>query len=284
VVGAAKAGTTSLYEYLRQHPEIFMSTEKEPQYFVHGGGMGDWEKYQALFQDAGNKKIMGECSAGYLYSPESPRWIQSELGSIPIVILLRQPARRAYSAYCWMAQEGYEDAPTFSRALELEEARRRDPVFQKTCPQFFPDYLYFAMGLYCQQVRRYFDTFGPDRVRVYLFEEFVQQPLAVCRDIFEFLGVRADFTPQLAVHNQSRLPASIARQYWLRNQAPRVLRLAPKALRGRLIQRLMERNLRHGPAPRPGGELQAALLKRYEEDIRKTEELLRRDLSLWLKA
>jgi hypothetical protein len=280
IVGAAKAGTTSLYYYLRQHPEIFMPEAKEPHYFVHDAGIGSWKKYLSLFQGAGDKRMLGEASTGYLFSEESPRWIQAILGDIPIVILLRNPAGRAFSLYWWMAREGYEEAGTFSRALELEDERRTDPVFRETCPQFFSDYLYFTTGLYCEQVRRYFDTFGRERVKVCLFEDFTQDPLATCRDIFGFLGVQTGFTPELEVHNQGRWPLSIRRQYWLRNKAWRRLWFIPKKLRRLAIQRLMERNLGPG-SPRPDQALQVDLLRRYEQDIQNTEKLLRRDLGIW---
>ena len=187
IAGVPKAATTSLHEYLKQHPQIFMSDYKEPNYFVRGSGVEKWGDYLALFKDAGGKKAIGESSAAYCYCEESPGWIKSSLGDVKIIIILRNPASRAFSLYGWMVREGYEDAPTFAEALEREPVRLHDPVFRVQCPQFFPDYLYFTTGLYFEQVSRYIETFGRDRVKIYLFEEFVKQPALICQDAFRFV-------------------------------------------------------------------------------------------------
>src|SRR5437588_7141599 len=167
IAGAAKAGTTSLHDYLGQHPDIYMSTFKEPNYFVPGYAYEDWEDYLALFAGARGETAVGESSTGYLYCEESPLRIKSTLGDVKIILILRNPARRAASLYWWMVREGYENAPSFADALERESSRARDPDFRANCPQFFPDYLYYTTGLYSEQVERFLETFGPDSVRIY---------------------------------------------------------------------------------------------------------------------
>src|SRR5205085_1072 len=77
IAGAGKAGTTSLHDYLGQHPDIFMSSFKEPNYFVPDYGYNDWEKYLSLFRGARSEEAIGESSTGYLYCKESPAWIKS---------------------------------------------------------------------------------------------------------------------------------------------------------------------------------------------------------------
>jgi hypothetical protein len=285
MVGASKAGTTSLHEYLGQHPEIFMSRAKEPHYFVHDQGENNWRYYLEVFKNAGDRKIIGESSTGYLYSPESPKWIKAILGDVKIIVLLRNPAQRAFSLYAWMVREGYEDAPTFRDALEREPARFADAGFYWRCPQFPPNYYYYDSGLYFQQVRRYFETFGRENVRIYFFEDFIKEPKPVCRDVFSFLGVRTDFEPEISVHNEGRFPASIARQYWLRNHAHRSKRLQfiPSKMRQNLIQRWMGENIARGERQKPDPELLATLAGRFREDICRLQDLLNRDLSPWLK-
>jgi len=282
IAGVPKAGTTSLHEYLKQHLQIFMPDYKEPNYFVHGNGVEKWEDYLALFKNAGGKKAVGESSAAYCYCEESPGWIKSVLGDVKIIILLRNPARRAYSLYGWMVREGYEDAPTFAEALERETARLHDPVFQANCQQFFPDYLYFKTGLYFEQVSRYFETFGRDRVKIYLFEEFIKQPVAICQNVFRFLEVDAGFTPKLELHNEGRIPESIGLQYRLRAELLRRRRFVPRAWRIRLVERLMERNIRRGSKPQADQQLLDALTERYRQDIEKLQTLLGRNLSGWM--
>lgn len=281
IAGASKAGTTSLHEYLSQHPDIFMSSFKEPNYFVPGYAYESWEDYLSLFDCARNEKAIGESSTGYLYCEKSPSLIRAALDPVKIILMLRNPARRAQSLYWWMVREGYEDAPSFARALELETARAHDPGFRANCPQFFPDYLYFATGLYFDQVSRFQTAFGRDNVRIYLFEEFAADPLATCRDIFEFLEVDPNFEPTIAIHNEGRLPASSRWQFWLRNRALRHLRFLPGKFRRGIVDRFMNLNTRRGSTPVRDRECERHLLERYRDDIRKLEQLLNRDLSIW---
>ena len=104
IVGAAKSGTTSLAEYLKQHPEIFMSEFKEPHYFLPEGAMasnyyGTWDNYMSLFKDVRNEKAIGEASTGYLYYPESARMIINRIPDAKIIISLRNPVEMAFSLY-----------------------------------------------------------------------------------------------------------------------------------------------------------------------------------------
>jgi hypothetical protein len=283
IAGVPKAGTTSLHEYLRQHPQVFMPDYKEPNYFVRGNGVEKWDDYLSLFKDAGGKKAIGESSAGYCYCEESPGWIKSSLGDVKIIILLRNPASRAFSLYGWMVREGYEDAPTFAEALEREPVRLHDPAFRAQCPQFFPDYLYFTTGLYFEQVRRYIETFGRDRVKIYLFEEFIKQPVPICRDIFRFLEVDDSFTPKMELHNEGRIPKSVALQFRLRAELARRRRFIPHAWRIKLVEHWMKRNVQRGNKPQPDKKLLKALTDRYRQDVERVQTLLGRDLSGWMK-
>src|SRR5687767_12736237 len=102
VCGAARSGTTSLWEYLRQHPDIYMPAaieHKEPSYFCDLYGMSDWNQYLALFREAGNRKRVGEASGPYLTSPESAGRLKEAAPEARIIILLRDPAERAWSLY-----------------------------------------------------------------------------------------------------------------------------------------------------------------------------------------
>jgi hypothetical protein len=281
IAGAGKAGTTSLHDYLGQHPDIFMSSFKEPNYFVPGYAYENWDDYLALFDGARYEKAIGESSTGYLYCEQSPAWIKSELGNVKIVLILRNPARRAASLYWWMVREGYEDATTFAAALELESSRIRDPAFPDTCSEFHHSYYYYATGCYSEQVRRFLETFGKENVRVYLFEEFATDPLAICRDIFEFLDVDPKFRPKIAVHNEAQIPASPRLQFWLRNRARHYLPFLPSAIHRRIIECLLNMNTRLGTRPQRDFESEQRLIERYRGDIRKLEQLLDRDLSIW---
>ena len=261
-----------------------MSENKEPHFFVKGYGYENWEQYLKLFRDAGGKKAIGESSAGYSYCEESPGWIKSVLGDVKIIILLRNPARRAFSLYGWMVREGYEDAPTFAEALERETVRLKDPAFRAQCPQYFPDYLYFTTGIYYEQINRYFETFGRDRVKVYLFEEFIKQPVPICQEVFRFLEVDDSFVPKMELHNEGRIPKSIALQFWLRGKIMNRKRRSSLRKRiNRLIERAMEWNIRRGSKPTPDLKQLETLTESYRQDIERLQSRLGRDLSGWMK-
>jgi hypothetical protein len=206
IAGAARAGTTSLWEYLRQHPDIFMPPDfrkKEPSYFCDHYGMKSRRKYLSLFRDAGDRRMVGEASGPYLTAPEAAGRIKAEIPEARILIMLRNPAVRAFSLFKRLRDKGHEQEPDFMEAVALETKRMNDPEFQAGCRHYFGNYLYFHSGLYSAQVRRFFDTFGRDRVKVIVFEEFVAEPGRHVRESFAFLAVDAGFEPKIEVHNAS---------------------------------------------------------------------------------
>lgn len=206
ICGAARCGTTSLWEYLRQHPDVYMPPvieQKEPSYFCDLYGYTEWHHYLYLFHGAGNRKRIGEASTPYLTSPESAGRIKAVIPDAKLIISLRNPVVRAYSLYKWMHRNGYEKLG-FPEALDAEEAWRLDNEdFKRNNGQYYYNFLYFHSGLFFQQVKRYFDTFGRQQVHVLIFEEFVKSPLEHVREILRFLDVDPSFTPQTAIHNPS---------------------------------------------------------------------------------
>lgn len=207
VCGAARSGTTSLWEYLRQHPDIYMPPtveHKEPSYFCDLYGVTDRNFYLSLFANAGNRKRVGEASGSYLTSPESAGKIRAAIPEARIIISLRNPVERAWSLYKWMHAHGYEKIPDFAQALEAEEkVRRGNTDFIKNNGEYYYNFLYSSSGLYYEQVKRFLDIFGRGRVHVQIFEEFIGSPLEHMRRIFSFLDVDPGFTPVIARHNPS---------------------------------------------------------------------------------
>lgn len=290
IVGAAKAGTTSLYHWLRQHPEVFMPNLKEPSYFVRGFGVSDWETYVALFEPGRGKRAIGEASVAHLWAQESPRWIYETLGDVRIIVLLRDPVQRALSLYAWMVMEGYEWLPTFERALAEEEERFPDECFRRSSPEYFWSYMYFRTGLYYGQVKRYVDTFGSQLVKVYLFEDLISSTANVYSDVCDFLGVSTEFRPVFGRQNSSRIPRSIPLQYSLRALCrslreptlPAVLRKASRSVARRLIRPMMSLNVKAGHRPKMPLQVKETLQEMYRTDIVRLGGLIRRDLSDWL--
>jgi hypothetical protein len=118
-------------------------------------------------------------------------------------------------------------------------------------------------------------------VRIYIFEEFIRDPVGGCRDIFRFLGVDSEFKPTIAVHNKARRPISPRLQYWLRTKGPDHGSFLSPRLKESCLRALMEVNTRLGWLPRADRTVERELMDRYRSDVDKLEQLLGRDLSLW---
>jgi Sulfotransferase domain len=211
IVGAAKSGTTSLLQYLRQHPEIYMPADialKEPSYYCDTYGVEGYEAYLSLFFKAvTTERRVGEASTPYLTSPESARKIYDDVPDARIIILLRNPVDRAYSLWKWMHAYGYETIGSFEEALKAEFYSRKDNLdfirkFQKGSATYYWDFLYFHSGLYFDQVKRYCNLFSKKQLAVIIFEEFIEKPLQFVHELYEFLDVDADFDPEIKIHNE----------------------------------------------------------------------------------
>lgn len=285
IVGAARSGTTSLHEYLRAHPRVFMPADlnKEPGYYSDLTGVGERAAYLALFQDAGSGQLRGESSTAYLTDPASAARIRRDLPDAHLIILLRNPVDRAYSLYRWMTAEGYEWISTFEGALRAEAKRASSERFRQRCPQYLYNYLYFSSGLYADQVGRFFDEFGRERVLVRLFEDFVGDPSGVLAEVCAFLGVEQREPEGFQAHNPSRTALLPPLQTVLRRVNDRVIRFGlaagdSKSARDRIVRLGLL-----GRAPRPmRAATRARLRRRYRDDILKLQDLLNRDLGNWL--
>jgi Sulfotransferase family len=284
IVGAQKAGTTSLYHYLDQHPEVYMSPRKEPHFFegmhsefrrpgLRSTPISDLADYQVLFAGASGERAIGEASASYLYSPRAPGLIKSSVSDARIIIILRNPAERAYSNYLHCVQVGREPLGSFADALRAEESRMRE--------KWGPLWYYRHKGFYYPQVERYFDVFGRDRVGVWLHEDLRNETQSTLGEVFRFLGVDESFVPDASVeHNPSGVPRigglyKGVRAFTARNPIL-VERVMPAKLRGYVKGRLFTK-----PPPFPP-ELRQDLTHDYKEDVLKLQGLIGRDLSAWL--
>jgi hypothetical protein len=288
IIGAQKAGTTSLYYYLKQHPQIYMSPRKEPHFFkgMHSEyrkrgrsfpPVTDIRDYQALFEGVTAEKAIGEASASYLYSPKAPALIKRSVPDAKLIAVLRNPADRAYSNFLYCVQIGHEPLASFVEALQAEEKRIRE--------NWGPNWHYRQKGFYYTQVKRYFDMFGQDRIRVYLYDDLKARPFGMLGDIFRFLDVDETFVPDLSIeHNTAGLPRN-----WLLYAAAKRLASWNPTLKVALVERFLPAAPRRyvknrifvKPPPLPV-EVRRQLIDLYRDDILQLQDLIQRDLSLWL--
>ncbi len=284
IVGAAKCGTSSLYYYLKQHPQVFMSEAKEPQFFLDDkGGVNDRAVYERLFEAVTDEKAVGEATTAYLYAEESPGLIKAAVPDARIIILLRNPAEMAYSLWRYICRIGKRgESLSFVDALKAEDGRMKDPEFRMG-ETWHAQFYYFHRGLYYEQVKRYIDTFGRDNVKVFIFEDFAKDPVRICREAFMFLGVYPDFVPDLRKKNVGNVRHRGLKKL-LSEPTPyqaKMMAVIPEGIRKPLNDLLVDLNSRR---PKPmDRRLRRELLDKYAPDIKRLEGLIGRDLSHWLK-
>lgn len=217
IVGKPKSGTTSLHAMLQQHPDVFMSPVKEPHHFARdhienslkrrrgyrGLPYRDRDAYLALFEGARDEKIVGESSTNYLYSRVAAREIAAFEPNAKILMFLRDPVDFLYSFHSQAVRAGQEDVGDFRKALDLEETRKAGKRIPSSTSN--PAALFYTdQAKYCEQVRRFLDAFDRTQVKILIYEDFRDDNFAVCREVFEFLGVDPTFVPEVVEANPTR--------------------------------------------------------------------------------
>ncbi|WP_163329256.1 sulfotransferase family protein [Desulfurobacterium thermolithotrophum] len=216
VVGTAKAGTTSLYYYLKQHPEIYLSPIKETNFFAKDIDISkftdDYKRtmlidlenyfskekleeipiaivnkysyYEKLFQNVTNEKVIGEISNSYLYSKVAAKEIYKFNPHAKIIMILRNPVDRAYSHYIMNVREGYEVKQNFIEEIYED--------FNKKEKGWGVSHLYIELGLYYEQVKRYLETFPEENIKIIYYEDYSNDVANTVKNIFEFLNVNKE--------------------------------------------------------------------------------------------
>lgn len=292
VIGAARAGTTALHAYLRQHPAIFMPVHKEPNFFAYEGetlacaGPGadyinnsivDLAAYASLFEGAPAGAKLGEASPLYLYSDKAPARIKHHIADAKMIVILRDPIEQAYSHFMYATKQSIETIVDFETALKLEQERH--------AKNWQPLFGYSAFPRYGAQMTRYFELFPREQFLIRRYEDYLADPAGLLGDIFEFLEVDADFEPDMADKmNAGGVPRNKAFQDFLMKSNPitqAIGTVVPKQTRLKIRDWLANKNLN---APEEMSEgAHAELLKRLSGDIKTLESLLDWDLSDWLR-
>jgi hypothetical protein len=194
IVGAARSGTSSLHEYLNRVEGIHMCSVKEPNFFIEEVGpnyrdllalVNEEEKYLSLFQPREDDSVMGESSVSYLYDSNAANKIHEKIPDAKILIILRDPIDRAYSHFLYDLRHGVHSTFDFLQALRDDYNREKKGIGYTQ--------LYVEYGMYSNQVQRYFDVFGQNRVKVIIYEdEFKTNTRKTIQDIISFLGLRSN--------------------------------------------------------------------------------------------
>ncbi len=210
LIGAPKAGTTALHAALAQHPELFLSSPKEPKYYLCGDspppayrGPGDahsnrewiWQRqrYLDLFSKAGEDQQAGESTPFYLYHRDARRRIAADLPTARLVAVLRDPVDRAYSNWMHLWADGLEPCSDVVRAVAKEAARIEDG--------WAPFWHYRGLGMYGRQLADLFEHFPREQVLVLRYRQVVDEPHRTLNKVCRFLGVSQDVVTSIPAGN-----------------------------------------------------------------------------------
>ena len=297
IIGAAKSGTTALYAYLRQHPDIFMSSVKEPRFFAFEGEklsfsgpkdhgerfnretITDLKTYQSLFDGVAGEKAIGEASPAYLSSAEkASKSIRHHIPEVKLIVILRQPAERAYSAFLHTIRSGRETNMNFESVLKSEEKRIQN--------NWGAIWQHRRLGFYYEQMLPYYQLFPQEQIKVCLYDDLRLNSASLIRELLTFLEV--DSTLPLDVSRRVNV-SGIPRSTWVQ----KILKVTHKQIsdmlkqqvphkhRRSLVHKVKEANLIRPDLPE---ETRRRLTFEYKDDILKLQDLIQRDLSSWLNV
>lgn len=302
IVGAPKCGTTAMADYLGQHPEVGMAASKERHYFgsdLHSRlarrqdrrprppQRQDWldqrrDAYLSLFAEVQDRKRLGEASVWYLYSSRAAREIKGFCSEADIIVMLRNPLEMLPSLHSQFVHVGIEPEEDFERALALDEERVRSGT-----PPGFPPHSYRSAVRYADQVGRYLDVFGRDKVHVIIYDEFRDRTVDVYRATSEFLGVDPSHVPEIEVVNPNKRVRSRAlrRFVWeppetLRSVLHAVTSESTRVRVGTAIKRWNTKFIARGAPPDHVAE---SLRPLVAQEVRALRELLGVDVAYWLE-
>lgn len=271
IVGAHKAGTTSLYQYCKEHPEIYMSPLKETNFLAYEDTkrkepkdlfpIRTLDEYKALFSKSGSATAIGEASPAYLRSTVAVENIKRSMPDARLIVSLRHPVERAYSAYI-MSVSGRR--VSFGEKFEDINA------------------IWNQNSFYYEALKRYVESFPDSQLKIILFDDLRTNTLGVVREIYSFLGVNSTFSPDVLHHHN---PGGIPRNR-LYHRIFRLLRsnrlaraVTPDKIRKAAVRK-RDKNLLAPPPLSP--DTYSRALAFFEDDIVALQKLVQIDLSGWL--
>jgi len=293
IVGAAKSGTSSLHNYLNQHPEVFMPSYnsegmkvKEPRFLIKDlvkhrlhNGVWTWEEYKSLFGDVIDEKAIGESTVLYLYYyKDAIKNIKEKLGNdVKIIIMLRNPADRAYSAFQHVSR-GFKEQNSFENSLEMEDGRlERDG-------NLTPMVMYKDMGLYHDMVKSFQENFS--NVHVIIYDDFRDDTENEMKKTYQFLGISdnadIDYVTRHNVGGKRWKNDKVKYLFMKENPIKSIFRrIIPKGLRRGIRNNLVKASTNKVTPMK--GHTRIMLNDFFREDVKQLSTLLNRDLTNWTK-
>jgi len=223
----------------------------------------DQERYLSLYRLAGSKAARGDASVSTLYYPEhSLSRLQGSFPDARLIVMLREPAARAFSAYSYQRARGFEPCADVREALEKEQERIQ--------LGWHHIWHYVGMGRYARQLAPFLEAVGPERVKVLFYEDLSRDPFAVARQVFEFLAIDRNVAVQLDHVNVSGNPRSRLLQQAIRwaGRRPRLKDATKAVMPFRMRERVRRANLRHGEIPDDAQDILRSTFTTEVSDLR----------------
>jgi len=272
IVGTPKSGTTSLFHYLQEHPEVFLPELKEPHFFSCPEVKNTYYKtkivdskqeYLDLYQERESYKAVGDLSSSYLFNKETPKRIHQFNPYAKIIIVLRNPVERALSHYLMDVNLGYINV-SLSKVINNKD----------TFKQHYQEYI--ELGFYEQQIRAYTKQFPDSQIKVVLSDTLYANTAETLKDIYSFINVSTTFITDFeTVHNSYTVPRFKALKSLV--QSDGLKKMIPSGLKSGLKSLIYKTN-----AEKPKLEVEKNLLREiYKKSIVETETLINQDLSSW---
>ena len=272
--GAGKAGTTSLYEYLKQVDKIFLPKVKEPNYFSKSidskilltNPIKDKKKYLKLYENVTNEIAIGDASPTYLWDPQAPKLIHEKIPNAKFIFILRNPIERAFSHYLFLISLGSE-IDAFEHAIKKSLSFKHDYNGR-----------ILELGFYGEQLERYFHLFDKNQIKVLFFEEFFKNIQFYLKETIQFLGINHDVN-KIEVnlqYNPFTIPRNDFSKKLIQNNTLRKLgkNLIPRDVLPE-IKKLVDKKAQK---PKMLKDDRNTLKTIYLEDIKKLKTILKREL------
>lgn len=299
IVGAPKCGTTALFSYLGEHPEIYIPDSPDSLESVMGGkkelhyfgsdlpfNRPSLDKYLAYYTEAGEEKHLGESSVFYLYSKNAAQEIHEFCPSARIIMMLRNPIDMMYSWYSQLLFWGDETLEDFEAALNAEPQRLMGQGIPPKSDHPAACYLYREIAKYSEQIERYLQVFDREQIHIIVFDDFKKDTKTTYQAVLKFLGnIDNDFEPDFKVVNSNKTTRNKAIQKFLRHP-PKFSRtlikaVVPPFLRKELRQKAQQYNTKVETRKEISEELRSRLSQEFKGEVEKLSQVLNRDLTYW---
>jgi hypothetical protein len=282
IAGAQKAATSSLQNYLGQHPEIVTHGRGEINFFVRDEEyrLGYNNIFGRYFGNVESDKVILGKSIGIMYVREAAERLYEHNSNVELILMLRNPVDRAYSAYWYARSNGWEDIETFEEAIHADPFRFKELVRQRNCA-------YLDRSVYIKHIEMLLGLVAPERMHIFLLEDLKRAPVDVCKRLFTVAGVDPGFVPDLAMrYNKAAMVRSAGLAKLIADES------RARILLRRLLPYRVTRSIRNGikglnrktfaPPPMDSGT-RARLVEFFRPHNRRLEVLIGRDLSMWDK-